>query len=114
MYYYCTHSLEHKGRSHMPKQFKGVIGRYAAESTPWWQEPVRAKEGAPNVFYIVLHDGGYGQLRCFTGRRASTAGPSDAAWSAFTGSGAATPTSGIPSSSTINNRGSLIRRRRKD
>jgi len=51
----------------MPKQFKGVIGRYAAESTPWWQEPVRAKEGAPNVLYIVLDDVGYGQLSCFGG-----------------------------------------------
>ncbi len=33
----------------MPQQFKGVIGRTVEESTPWWPEPVRAKEGAPNV-----------------------------------------------------------------
>ena len=51
----------------MPREFKGVIGRYASESTPWWPEPVRPREGAPNVVYIVLDDVGYGQLSSFGG-----------------------------------------------
>lgn len=51
----------------MPQQFKGVIGRSVSESTPWWPEPVRAREGAPNVLYIVLDDVGYGQISSFGG-----------------------------------------------
>ncbi len=51
----------------MPEKFGGVIGRYASESTAWWAEPVRAREGAPNVLYVVLDDVGYGQLGCFGG-----------------------------------------------
>jgi arylsulfatase A-like enzyme len=51
----------------MPQQFKGVIGRTVDESTPWWPEPVRAREGAPNVVYIVLDDVGFGQLSPFGG-----------------------------------------------
>lgn len=51
----------------MPEQFKGVIGRTAAESTAWWPEPLRAREGAPNVLYIVLDDVGYGQIANFGG-----------------------------------------------
>jgi len=38
----------------MPQQFKGVIGRYASESTPWWSQPVQPKDGSPNILYIVL------------------------------------------------------------
>lgn len=51
----------------MARQFKGIIGRTAAESTPWWPEPVRAREGAPNIAYIVLDDVGFGQISCFGG-----------------------------------------------
>jgi arylsulfatase len=51
----------------MPREFKGVIGRTVQESTPWWPEPLRAREGAPNVLYIVLDDVGYGQLSAFGG-----------------------------------------------
>ncbi len=51
----------------MPQEFKGVIGRVATESTPWWPEQVRAREGSPNVVYIVLDDVGYGQISCFGG-----------------------------------------------
>ena len=51
----------------MPQEFKGVIGRTVAESTPWWPEPVRPRQGAPNVVYIVLDDVGYGQIGCFGG-----------------------------------------------
>ena len=45
--------------------FPGVIGRTTDESSPAWPAPVRAKQGAPNVLYIVLDDTGFGQLGCF-------------------------------------------------
>ncbi|MBR8830381.1 MAG: hypothetical protein N5P05_003477 [Chroococcopsis gigantea SAG 12.99] len=45
--------------------FPGVIGRTADVSTPAWPEPNRAKEGSPNVIFIVLDDTGFGQLGCF-------------------------------------------------
>jgi len=46
-------------------EFQGTIGRYHHESEPWWPEPVRAPEGAPNVLVVVLDDVGYAQLGCF-------------------------------------------------
>ena len=45
--------------------FPGVIGRTADESSPAWPATLRAREGAPNVLYIVLDDTGFGQLGCF-------------------------------------------------
>ncbi len=45
--------------------FSGVIGRTFDVSEPAWPEPNRAKEGAPNVLFIVLDDTGYGQLGCY-------------------------------------------------
>ena len=45
--------------------FPGVIGRTADESAPAWPAPVRAREGAPNVVFIVLDDTGFGQLGCY-------------------------------------------------
>ncbi|MFM7237001.1 MAG: sulfatase-like hydrolase/transferase [Cyanobium sp.] len=45
--------------------FPGVIGRTVEVSTPAWPEPRRAKEGAPNVLFIVLDDTGFGQLGCY-------------------------------------------------
>ena len=45
--------------------FNGVIGRTFDVSEPAWPEPLRAREGAPNVLYIVLDDTGFGQLGCF-------------------------------------------------
>lgn len=47
--------------------FAGTIAIDARESVPAWPEPVRAREGAPNVLYIVLDDVGFGQLGCFGG-----------------------------------------------
>jgi arylsulfatase A-like enzyme len=46
-------------------QFAGVIGRYRNESTPWWPEPVRIPDGAPNVLVVLLDDVGFAQLGCF-------------------------------------------------
>jgi len=47
--------------------FAGIIGRTMDESSPAWPEPIRAKEGAPNVLIIVLDDVGFGQLGCYGG-----------------------------------------------
>ncbi|KKH94664.1 arylsulfatase [Methanosarcina sp. 1.H.T.1A.1] len=45
--------------------FSGVIGRTTDQSEPAWPEPLRAKEGTPNVLFIVLDDTGFGQLGCY-------------------------------------------------
>ncbi|QKD82461.1 arylsulfatase [Thermoleptolyngbya sichuanensis A183] len=45
--------------------FPGVIGRTADVSTPAWPQPNRARDGAPNVLFIVLDDVGFGQLGCY-------------------------------------------------
>ena len=45
--------------------FGGVIGRTYRESTPWWPEPARAPEGAPNVVFVVLDDVGFAHLGCY-------------------------------------------------
>jgi arylsulfatase len=47
--------------------FPGVIGRTFDVSKPAWPAPNRAKEGAPNVLFIVLDDVGFGHLGCFGG-----------------------------------------------
>ena len=47
--------------------FPGRIGRTVEESSPAWPAPLRAKDGAPNVLFVVLDDIGYGQLSCFGG-----------------------------------------------
>ena len=45
--------------------FPGRTGRTMGESEPAWPAPLRAKEGAPNVLFIVLDDTGFAQLGCF-------------------------------------------------
>jgi arylsulfatase A-like enzyme len=45
--------------------FPGVIGRTFDASSPAWPEPLRAREGAPNVLFIVIDDTGFGQLGCY-------------------------------------------------
>jgi hypothetical protein len=44
--------------------FNGVIGRTFDVSQPAWPRPLRAKEGAPNVLFIILDDASFGQLGC--------------------------------------------------
>jgi arylsulfatase A-like enzyme len=51
----------------MPEAFRGAIGRWWYESTPWWPEPRRARAGSPNVVVVVLDDVGFAQLGCFGG-----------------------------------------------
>ena len=56
-------SGEPKLKEYQPGQaFNGVIGRTFDVSKPAWPAPHRAKEGAPNVLFIVLDDTGFGQL----------------------------------------------------
>jgi arylsulfatase A-like enzyme len=45
--------------------FPGVLGRTFDTSTQAWPEPLRAREGLPNVLFIILDDTGYGQLGCY-------------------------------------------------
>jgi arylsulfatase A-like enzyme len=45
--------------------FTGVVGRTFDVSQPAWPEPLRAREGAPNVLFIVIDDTGFGQLGCY-------------------------------------------------
>jgi arylsulfatase len=45
--------------------FTGVVGRTFDQSEPAWPEPPRAREGAPNVLFIVLDDTGFGHLGCY-------------------------------------------------
>jgi arylsulfatase A-like enzyme len=45
--------------------FPGVIGRTFDVSKPAWPAPNRAREGAPNVLFIILDDTGFGHLGCY-------------------------------------------------
>ena len=47
--------------------FPGAIARTVDESSPAWPAPTRARDGAPNVLFLVLDDVGYGQLSSFGG-----------------------------------------------
>ncbi len=53
----------------MPKPFKGVVNIDVRDSVPDWEpyEQPKAKEGSPNVLYIVLDDVGFGALSCYGG-----------------------------------------------
>src|SRR4051812_35655853 len=46
-------------------QFGGQIGRTYRDSTPWWPEPARAPDGAPNIVIMVLDDVGFAHLGCY-------------------------------------------------
>lgn len=54
-----------KGLTMAARGFQGTIGRTHEESTPWWEPPVVARPGAPNVIYVVLDDVGFADLGCF-------------------------------------------------
>lgn len=41
------------------------VGRTYQDSEPWWPEPPRPAEGAPDVIMVVLDDVGFGSLGCF-------------------------------------------------
>ena len=48
-------------------KFPGRIGLTTSESSPAWPEPIRARDGSPNILFFVLDDVGYGQLSTFGG-----------------------------------------------
>lgn len=45
--------------------FPGIIGRTFDQSQPAWPMPNRAKEGMPNILFIVQDDTGFGQMGCY-------------------------------------------------
>ncbi len=45
--------------------FNRVVGRTLDISRPAWPQPLRAKDGAPNVVFIVQDDTGFGQMGCY-------------------------------------------------
>ena len=51
--------------AHSYEPFEGVIGRTLADSTPWWPEPARARDGAPNVVVLLFDDLGFSHFGCF-------------------------------------------------
>src|SRR5689334_11307454 len=61
-----TRSAKAELKEYKPGQaFPGVIGRTFDVSQPAWPAPNRAREGAPNVLFIVLDDTGFGHLGCY-------------------------------------------------
>lgn len=45
--------------------FGGSVGEFSSESIPWWPEPDRAPEGAPNVIVMLVDDLGFSDLGPF-------------------------------------------------
>ena len=42
--------------------FEGTIGTTWQESTPWWPDAVRPREGAPNIVVVLFDDVGFGSF----------------------------------------------------
>ena len=45
--------------------FKGKVGQTTKDSTPWWPDPAKPPEGAPNILVIALDDTGFAHLGCY-------------------------------------------------
>ncbi|MFB0497101.1 arylsulfatase A-like enzyme [Mucilaginibacter sp. OAE612] len=50
-----------------PANYKGVEGKTLAESKEWWNKPLKAPKGAPNIVWILLDDVGFGASGTFGG-----------------------------------------------
>ena len=45
--------------------FGGEVGRVFATSEPWWPDPPRRRQGAPNVVVMMCDDLGFADLGCY-------------------------------------------------
>lgn len=45
--------------------FRGVIGRTAKASVPYWEPEVKAPDNAPSVIYLVFDDVGFSDFGCY-------------------------------------------------
>jgi len=50
-----------------PQEFKGKIGKTAADSKTYWPATITPQQGAPNVLLIITDDAGYGVPSTFGG-----------------------------------------------
>jgi arylsulfatase A-like enzyme len=63
-----TSAVSLAGNLHAQQQpYQGKVGRTLPESNEWWPEPVKAKDGSPNVVWILLDDVGFGASSAFGG-----------------------------------------------
>ena len=51
--------------------YQGTVGKTLKDSKPWWREPTRGPQGAPNVVVILLDDLGFSDFGCFGGEIAT-------------------------------------------